>query len=225
MMGAMSEPILRVQDLSVAFRGKRVVEACPSPSTAARPWRWSANRQRQVGHRAVLPAPAARRRREPGGRITLDGTDVLAAEGEALRRLRGGVAGMVFQEPMTSLNPLHSVGRQVSEAVTLHRPLHGDALRAGCSSCCAAPASPARRTGWRLSAPALGRPAPARDDRGGARQRPDAADRRRADHRARRHDPGADPGTCWPTLKRRLAWRAADHPRPAIVRRHAERVW
>ena len=38
-----------------------------------------------------------------------------------LRRLRGGVAGMVFQEPMTSLNPLQRIGKQIAEAVTLHR--------------------------------------------------------------------------------------------------------
>jgi microcin C transport system ATP-binding protein len=65
----------------------------------------------------------------PEGRIALDGTDVLTADADALHRLRGGVAGMVFQEPMTSLNPLHSIGRQVSEAITLHRPLRGTALR------------------------------------------------------------------------------------------------
>ncbi len=66
----------------------------------------------------------------PEGRITLDGTDVLGAPNADLRRLRGGVAGMVFQEPMTSLNPLHTVERQVSEAITLHQPLAGAELRA-----------------------------------------------------------------------------------------------
>jgi microcin C transport system ATP-binding protein len=55
---------------------------------------------------------------------------VLAAKEHELQRLRGGVAGMVFQEPMTSLNPLHSIGRQVSEAITLHRAVSGAALRA-----------------------------------------------------------------------------------------------
>jgi ABC-type microcin C transport system duplicated ATPase subunit YejF len=47
-----------------------------------------------------------------------------------MRRLRGGVAGMVFQEPMTSLNPLQRISRQVGEAVMLHRPLGRVALRA-----------------------------------------------------------------------------------------------
>ena len=54
------------------------------------------------------------------GRVMLDGQDVLAAAGPALRRVRGGTAGIVFQEPMTSLNPLHRIGRQVAEARALH---------------------------------------------------------------------------------------------------------
>ena len=54
------------------------------------------------------------------GRVVLDGQSVIGASPEDLRRLRGGVAGMVFQEPMTSLNPLHRIGRQIAEAVRLH---------------------------------------------------------------------------------------------------------
>ena len=55
------------------------------------------------------------------GAITLDGQSMLGASGPALRTARGGTAGMVFQEPMTSLNPLHRIGRQVGEALALHR--------------------------------------------------------------------------------------------------------
>ena len=65
----------------------------------------------------------------PAGRIVLDGVDVLRASPRVLREVRGKQAGIVFQEPMTSLNPLHRIGRQVSEAVTLHRALGGGALR------------------------------------------------------------------------------------------------
>ncbi len=57
---------------------------------------------------------------ETSGRAVLGGTDMLTASPERLRDMRGRVAGMVFQEPMTSLNPLHRVGRQVGEAVALH---------------------------------------------------------------------------------------------------------
>jgi microcin C transport system ATP-binding protein len=64
------------------------------------------------------------------GRVVLDGTATVGAAPEELRRLRGGVAGMVFQEPMTSLNPLHRIGRQIDEAISLHQTLSGRARRA-----------------------------------------------------------------------------------------------
>ena len=63
------------------------------------------------------------------GRIMLNGRSVLDMAESEMQQLRGGVAGMVFQEPMTSLNPLTKIGRQVAEAVMLHRPLGGAALR------------------------------------------------------------------------------------------------
>jgi oligopeptide/dipeptide ABC transporter ATP-binding protein len=63
-----------------------------------------------------------------GSVIRLDGQDVLAQEGEALRAIRGGRIGLVFQDPTTSLNPVLTVGYQVQEAVTAHRKLRaGDA--------------------------------------------------------------------------------------------------
>jgi microcin C transport system ATP-binding protein len=64
------------------------------------------------------------------GGIMLGGHDITAAGPEALRRLRGGVAGMIFQEPTNSLNPLARLGTQVAEAITLHRSLPEAALRA-----------------------------------------------------------------------------------------------
>ena len=63
----------------------------------------------------LLPAGAA-----CTGRVMLDGHSMLDAPAPALRQARGGTAGMIFQEPMTSLNPLHAIGRQVAEAVALH---------------------------------------------------------------------------------------------------------
>ncbi len=64
------------------------------------------------------------------GKIVLDGHSMIGAPERTLRGLRGGVAGMVFQEPMTSLNPLTRIGRQLAEAVTLHQPMAGAALQA-----------------------------------------------------------------------------------------------
>jgi microcin C transport system ATP-binding protein len=56
-----------------------------------------------------------------GGHVVVDGQSVIGAGDGLLRRLRGGVAGMVFQEPMNSLNPLTRIGKQIAEAVRLHR--------------------------------------------------------------------------------------------------------
>ena len=66
----------------------------------------------------LLPYPVAS---HPSGAIEVDGVDTVRASGRVLRRLRGNRVSMIFQEPMTSLNPLHTIGRQVAEALTLHR--------------------------------------------------------------------------------------------------------
>jgi microcin C transport system ATP-binding protein len=54
---------------------------------------------------------------------------MIGASADTLHRARGELAGIVFQEPMTSLNPLHRVGRQVAEAITLHRRMSVEKLR------------------------------------------------------------------------------------------------
>jgi ABC-type microcin C transport system duplicated ATPase subunit YejF len=59
----------------------------------------------------------------PGGRILWQGEDVLRMDAKRLRKLRGGEVGMVFQEPMTALNPTMTVGRQVEEALEIHTTL------------------------------------------------------------------------------------------------------
>jgi peptide/nickel transport system ATP-binding protein len=64
-----------------------------------------------------------------GGDIRLDGTDVLGLPESAMRGVRGGRIGMVFQEPGTSLNPVLTVGRQLREAIETHTPLRGESAR------------------------------------------------------------------------------------------------
>ncbi|HEY4250089.1 MAG TPA: dipeptide ABC transporter ATP-binding protein, partial [Roseomonas sp.] len=124
-------PLLDVRDLSVAFRGRTVVRGVSfhvdaGETVALVGESGSGKSVTALSCLQLLPAGGA----NPAGSISLDGTQVLGAPERALQRLRGGTAGMVFQEPMTSLNPLHSIGRQVGEAVTLHRPMRGAALRA-----------------------------------------------------------------------------------------------
>ncbi|MFI2607802.1 ABC transporter ATP-binding protein [Kitasatospora sp. NPDC018619] len=56
-----------------------------------------------------------------GGSVRVAGVDAVTAEGEELRRLRGGLAAMVFQDPLSALDPYHAVGDQIAEVVRVHR--------------------------------------------------------------------------------------------------------
>lgn len=67
-----------------------------------------------------------------GGEILLEGQDLVQAGEERLRAVRGREISMVFQDPMTSLNPLHTVGRQMDEVLRLHSDLGADARHAAC---------------------------------------------------------------------------------------------
>ena len=64
-----------------------------------------------------------------GGRILFRGEDLLVLAEEELRRIRGNEIAMIFQEPMTALNPVYRVGDQIMEAVMLHQGLERDAAR------------------------------------------------------------------------------------------------
>ncbi len=58
-----------------------------------------------------------------GGRIILEGRDLLTLSEEEMRKVRGNEISMIFQEPMTSLNPVFTIGNQIAEALTLHQRL------------------------------------------------------------------------------------------------------
>ncbi|PMH42974.1 microcin ABC transporter ATP-binding protein [Vibrio sp. 10N.286.49.C2] len=60
------------------------------------------------------------------GKITFDGIDMLSCSNRQLRGIRGGRIGMIFQEPMVSLNPLHKVGRQLVETLAIHRGMRSN---------------------------------------------------------------------------------------------------
>lgn len=65
----------------------------------------------------LIDAPG---RIEPGSRITFDGRDILTLGDKDLRAIRGRQAAMIFQEPMTALNPVYSAGEQIAEVVRTH---------------------------------------------------------------------------------------------------------
>jgi oligopeptide/dipeptide ABC transporter ATP-binding protein len=69
--------------------------------------------------RLLDPIPGATR----SGQVLLEGRDLLALDADAMRAVRGNRISMIFQEPMTSLNPVFTVGDQIAEAIVLHRRL------------------------------------------------------------------------------------------------------
>jgi microcin C transport system ATP-binding protein len=123
--------LVEVANLSVAFGDKRVVDNTSftldrGETLALVGESGSGKSLTALSLLQLLPAGGT----NPTGSIMLDGQQMIGANPAALHRARGNVAGMVFQEPMTSLNPLHRIGRQVAEAITLHRRLPRAALRA-----------------------------------------------------------------------------------------------
>src|SRR5262245_8712780 len=74
----------------------------------------------------LIPTPPGR---VDGEAILFEGRDVLRLSAEERRHLRGGKMSMIFQEPMTSLNPVHTVGRQIVEVVRAHTDLSRQAAR------------------------------------------------------------------------------------------------
>ncbi|KPF44399.1 ABC transporter ATP-binding protein [Rhizobium sp. AAP43] len=75
----------------------------------------------------LLPYPSAS---HPSGEILFDGQNLMTASEPELRHVRGNDITMIFQEPMTSLNPLHTIERQIGEILGLHQGMTGAAARA-----------------------------------------------------------------------------------------------
>ena len=131
----MTEPLLSVRELSIAFRshgretlavdhisfyiGKGETLALVGESGSGK----SAT---ALSILKLLPYPAAS---HPSGTIEFKGQDLLHLSERQIRRVRGDDISIVFQEPMTSLNPLHTIEKQIGEILLLHRGLTGAAAR------------------------------------------------------------------------------------------------
>ena len=121
------------------------------------------------------------------GEVKVDGIDVANASGSELRRLHGDVVGMIFQEPMSALNPTMRIGAQIAESARAHRDLsRSEAKRRSIELLSRMGFSRSRAPLPPLSPRTLGRHAAAGDDRHCPGGRTLVAALRRADHRTRR---------------------------------------
>ena len=133
---AETDAILSITDLTVAFgRGANAVSAVKGVSFALAKGETlalvgesgSGKTVTALSVLGLLPYPMAH---HPSGSILFRGEELLNAPEEKLRKVRGNRIGMVFQEPMTSLNPLHNIEKQVGEVLEIHAGITGAAKRA-----------------------------------------------------------------------------------------------
>ncbi|MGJ7582578.1 ABC transporter ATP-binding protein [Variovorax sp. RHLX14] len=126
-------PLLQVEDLHIRLQTQR------GPADAVRDIGFALERGETLGIvgesgcgksitvqslMGLLPSSA-----QVGGSIRFDGTELVGLDERAMCKIRGNRIGMIFQEPMTALNPVHTVARQVGEPLRLHRGLTGAAAR------------------------------------------------------------------------------------------------
>ena len=123
----MTEPLLAVDDLRVHLSTPRgVVRAVDGVDFSLQPGTslgivgesGCGKTMTALALMRLLPSPPAR---IVSGRIMFDGEDVVALDEQRLRALRGNAMAMIYQDPMTTLNPVFTAGEQIAEAVRLHR--------------------------------------------------------------------------------------------------------
>ncbi len=132
---AADSPLLQVNDLSVVFTQgdeekevvKRVSFSIERGETLALVGESGSGKSvTALSVMQLLPYPVAS---HPSGSILFKGKELIGASQSALRTIRGDRIGMIFQEPMTSLNPLHTIEKQVSEVLLLHKGMSRDQAR------------------------------------------------------------------------------------------------
>jgi peptide/nickel transport system ATP-binding protein len=123
-------PLVALDGLTVAFDGQfalRGIDLAIAPGEAVG-MVGESGCGKSVTWLAALGLLPARAR--VGGRARIGGQDLIGAPAAVLEKVRGGRIAMIFQDPSSSLNPVHRIGRQVTEALALHRGMRGAAARA-----------------------------------------------------------------------------------------------
>ncbi|MFL1514085.1 ABC transporter ATP-binding protein [Pseudomonas prosekii] len=127
----MTENLIEIRDLSVAFSGQTVVR---NLCLDIRPGECLALVGESGSGKSVTAHSILQLLPEEGtvttGSIRYRGQELVGADAKVLRQLRGDRIAMIFQEPMTSLNPLHSIEKQIGETLLVHKGLAGKAAQA-----------------------------------------------------------------------------------------------
>ncbi|MBO6805193.1 MAG: ABC transporter ATP-binding protein, partial [Thalassospira sp.] len=126
------QPLLAIRDLSVKFADVTAVKDVSftldrGETMALVGESGSGKSVTALSILQLLPYPRAS---HPSGSIIFDGQEMVGAKERTLRAIRGNRISMIFQEPMTSLNPLHNIEKQVGEVLFLHKGLRGAKARA-----------------------------------------------------------------------------------------------
>lgn len=135
-MASSDYPLLKVENLSITFKSegmeRRVVDEVSFSLDRGRTLAivGESGSGKSVTAMSIVRLLAGTSARYPSGRILFEGADLLTANEKAIRKVRGNAITMVFQEPMTSLNPLHTIEHQISEILVLHGLTDRRAIRA-----------------------------------------------------------------------------------------------
>ncbi|MBU8541549.1 ABC transporter ATP-binding protein [Falsiroseomonas tokyonensis] len=126
----MSAPLVAIKGLRVSFDGQAALrgidlDVAPGESVGLVGESGCGKSVTWLAALGLLPGRAS-----ISGSVKLDGQELLPARPQVLDRVRGGRIAMIFQDPASSLNPVHRIGKQITEALRLHRGMDGPQARA-----------------------------------------------------------------------------------------------